>query len=75
MADAAGLLTSANVGFAARGARWEAAVAQLWLGEAQLAAGEADAACRSTTEALGIFDELRSVRERELARSLLDRAG
>lgn len=75
LGDAARLLTSAKVGFAAHGARWEAAVAQLWLGKAQLAAGEADAASRSTTEALGIFDELRSVRERELARSLLDRAG
>jgi class 3 adenylate cyclase len=62
-------------GFGALGAPWEAAVAQVWLGEAQLAAGQAGDARRCATEAFDVFDDLRSVRERELARSLLDRAG
>jgi len=69
------MLARARDGFVALGAPWEAAVAQVWLGEAQLAAGQAGDACRCATEAFEVFDELRSVRERELARSLLDRAG
>jgi hypothetical protein len=69
------MLAHAGDGFVALGAPWEAAVAQVWLGEAQLAAGQAGDARRCATEAFEVFDELRSVRERELARSLLDRAG
>jgi tetratricopeptide (TPR) repeat protein len=68
-------LASARAGFARIGARWEAALAQLWLGEAQLALGDVEDARRSATDALEVFDELRSARERDLARSLLDRAG
>jgi tetratricopeptide (TPR) repeat protein len=67
-------LARARDGFASLGARWEAAVAELWLGEARLAAGMSGA--RESAEAgLKVFDELRSVREAEQARSLLNRAG
>jgi class 3 adenylate cyclase len=74
-AGAAGSLTRAREGFAGLGARWDEALAALWLGEAQLtleATGEARSAARA---AYAVFDELRSVRELEQARSLLDRIG
>ena len=71
--SALGALTRARDGFTGLGARWDAAVAKLWLAEAQLAAG-APAMRESAEDALGVFDELRSVRESEQARSLLSRS-
>jgi tetratricopeptide (TPR) repeat protein len=64
-------LARASHGFAALGARWEEAVSTLWLAEAFRAAGDRAAAQRSAEAALGVFDELRSVRELQHARSLL----
>jgi len=71
--SALGALTRAGDGFTGLGARWDAAVAKLWLAEAQLAAS-APAVRESAEEALSVFDELRSVRESEHARSLLSRS-
>ena len=71
--SALGALTRAGDGFTGLGARWDAAVAKLWLAEAQLAAG-APAVRESAEDALSVFDELRSVRESEHARSLLSRS-
>ena len=74
-ASAVAALTRAREGFASLGAAWEHAVAQLWLGEAQLAAGAPDDARGSAEAALGVFDALGSVRESERARGLLGRIG
>jgi class 3 adenylate cyclase len=64
-------LTRARDGFATLGARWEEALANLWLAEA-LRANGADQESRAAAEAaLTVFVELRSVRELEHARSLL----
>jgi class 3 adenylate cyclase len=68
-------LARARDGFETLDARWEAALAKLWLGEAQLEEGASDDARSSAHEALGLFEELRSVRETERARSLLSRIG
>jgi len=73
--SAVALLASAGDGFAGIAARWEAALTRLWLGEAQLVLGEVEDARRVVSDAHEVFDQLRSVRERDLARSLLDRAG
>ena len=67
-------LARATEGFAALAASWETALARLWLGEAQLAAS-IPGARESAEAALGVFEELRSVREAEQARSLLSRSG
>ena len=67
-------LTRARDGLAALGARWEAALAHLWLGEAQLAADVAGAH-ESARAALDVFEELGSAQELEQARSLLSRIG
>ena len=67
-------LTRARDGFAVLGARWEAALARLWLGEAQLAA-DVPGARESAQAALDVFEELGSVQELEHARSLLSRIG
>lgn len=67
-------LTRARDGFAVLGARWEVALARLWLGEAELAA-DVPGARESAQAALDVFEELGSVREREHARSLLSRIG
>ncbi len=55
--------------------RWEAALARLWLGEAQLAAGALADARESAEAALDVFEALRSVQELEQARSVLARIG
>jgi hypothetical protein len=65
-------LTRARNGFAAIGARWEAALASLWLAEAFRAAGDESEAQLAADTALHVFVELGSVRELEHARSLLD---
>ena len=67
-------LAHATEGFAGLGATWEAALARLWLGEARLAAS-IPGARESAEAALDVFEELRSVRESEQARSLLSRIG
>jgi class 3 adenylate cyclase len=67
-------LARAAFGFADLGARWEAALARLWLGEAQLEAGMPDAR-ESAQAAHDVFEELRSLQELERARSLLGRIG
>jgi len=69
------LLARARDGFEALDARWEAALAKRWLGEAQLEAGASDDARASAEAALDVFEGLRSVRESEQARSLLSRIG
>jgi hypothetical protein len=64
-------LTRAREGFAALSARWEEALSALWLAEALRVQGS-HAEARATAEAASaVFDELRSVREHEHARSLL----
>jgi hypothetical protein len=68
---AAQSLTRARDGFASLGARWEEGLANLWLAEACLAAGAESDAWVAAEAALGVFDELRSVRELDRARSLL----
>jgi class 3 adenylate cyclase len=68
------LLTRAGDGFMEIGALWEAALARVWLGEAELAA-DAPGARASAQAALEVFDELGSVQELEHARSLLSRIG
>ena len=67
-------LTRARDGFGVLGARWEAALAHLWLGEAQLAA-DVPGVHESAQAALDVFEELGSVQELEHARSLLSRIG
>ena len=67
------LLTRARDGFATRGARWEEAVAQLWLAEACLAASGPGEARAGAEAALRVFEALGSVRESAQARSLLGR--
>ena len=64
-------LTRARDGFGKLGARWEEALSALWLAEALRAAGSADEARASAERAAAVFDELRSARELEHARSLL----
>ena len=65
------LLTRSRDGFGSLGARWEAALAALWLAEA-LGATERTEDARSNAEAaLVVFDELGSVLERDRARALL----
>ncbi|HET7745589.1 MAG TPA: adenylate/guanylate cyclase domain-containing protein [Gaiellaceae bacterium] len=66
-------LTRARDGFAVLGARWESALASLWVAEAQGAQGAESEARFAAETALGVFDELRSVRELGRARSLLSR--
>jgi class 3 adenylate cyclase len=68
-------LRRAQAGFAGREARWEAALAQLWLGEALLVAGAHAEARESAQAADGMFEKLGSVREVEQARALLGRIG
>jgi hypothetical protein len=73
--DAAGAvaaLARARDGFAANGARWEEALSSLWRAEAHRAAGNEESARSAADAALQVFEELRSVRELEHARSLLD---
>jgi tetratricopeptide (TPR) repeat protein len=65
-------LSRARDGFATNGARWEEALSSLWLAEAYRAAGNEELARSAAEAALGVFEELRSVRELEHARSLLD---
>jgi hypothetical protein len=65
-------LVRARDGFAAIGARWEEALASLWLAEACRAAGDESEAQLAAETALHVFAELGSVRELEHARSLLD---
>jgi hypothetical protein len=71
-AHAVEALACARAGFAASGARWEAALASLWLAEAFRAAGDEGEAQLAAETALHVFVELGSVRELEHARSLLD---
>ncbi len=68
-------LARARDGFTALGASWEAALARLWLGEAQLAAGAHADAREAAEAALDVFQALRSVQELERARSVLERIG
>jgi len=63
-------LTRARRGFSERGARWEEAVSGVWLGEALRAAGDASGALACAEAAFQVFEELRSVRELEHARTL-----
>jgi class 3 adenylate cyclase len=65
-------LARARDGLAALSAPWESAVAELWLAEAQLALGRTDA-LESARAAHDLFEELRSVRELEQARALVER--
>ena len=65
-------LTRARDGFASLGARWEAAVSALSLGEAFVAAGDPERARPELASALTVFDELGSVREIARARSALN---
>ena len=69
------LLARARGGFAALGAAWEAAVAELWLAEAQASTGAVTDARTSAEAAADVFERVRSVREAEHARSLLARLG
>jgi class 3 adenylate cyclase len=64
-------LGRARDGFAVLGARWEEALASLWLAEAQHALGSESDPRQAAEAALGVFEELRSVRELEQARTLL----
>ena len=68
---AADALTRARDGLASFGARWEAAVAGLWLAEALAHAGAGAEARRAVEAALAVFEELRSVRELDEARALV----
>ena len=68
-------LARARDGFAALQAVWEEAVAELWLGAAQVARGDVADARRAAEAAADVFDRVRSVRESEQARSLLSRIG
>jgi class 3 adenylate cyclase len=67
-------LTNARDGFASLGAIWEEALANLWLAEAFRADGAESEARTAAEAALAVFDELRSVRELDHARSLLSSA-
>ena len=67
-------LTRARDGFTVLGARWEVALADHWLGEAQFAA-DIPGARESAQAALDVFEALGSVCESEDARSLLGRTG
>jgi class 3 adenylate cyclase len=71
LALAADALTRARDGFGLLDARWDEAVSSLWLAEARRSAGEEGEARADAEAALAVFDELRSVRELEQARSLL----
>jgi tetratricopeptide (TPR) repeat protein len=64
-------LTRARDGFAQLGARWEDALASLWLAEALRARGSDGEARAVADAALSVFAELRSVRELEHARTLM----
>jgi class 3 adenylate cyclase/tetratricopeptide (TPR) repeat protein len=66
-------LTRARSGFAALGARWEEALASLWLAEAFLAAGARSEARVAAEAARDVFEALRSVRELDQACALLSR--
>jgi len=72
-AAAVGPLTRARDGFAELGARWEESLTQVWLAEALLALDRINEVRVAARSALGVFEELGSVRELEQARSLLDR--
>src|SRR5205807_1823567 len=65
-------LVRARDGFASLGARWEAAVSALSLGEAFVAAGDPEGARPELASALTVFDELGSVREIARARAALN---
>ena len=64
-------LAQARDGFASLGARWEEAVTSLWLAESLRAGGDEQGARAAAETALAVFDDLRSVRELEHARSFL----
>ena len=70
---ARGALARARDGFSALGARWEEAFTSLRLAEALETAGAANDARALAESAHAVFAELRSVRELELARALLER--
>ncbi|MGH2590586.1 MAG: ATP-binding protein [Actinomycetota bacterium] len=72
---AIGLLERASAGFASLSARWEGARTDLFLAEAQHAAGSHESAKRRLATATDVFDELGAVRERERARELANRLG
>jgi class 3 adenylate cyclase len=63
-------LTRCRDGFAALGAPWEEALANVWLAESYRVARDQEAAAAAEA-ALRVFDELRSVRELDHARTLL----
>jgi hypothetical protein len=65
------LLRGAAAGFAALGARWEEAWSRLLLAEL-LVGSEPRSAERELSAALSVFEQLRSVREAERARALLE---
>jgi hypothetical protein len=71
VATSVAVLTQARDGFERLGARWEEAVSALWLAEALKVAASAGEARASAESAAAVFDELRSVRELEHARSVL----
>ncbi len=71
--DAAGLLALARKRFAEFGARWEVAFTELHLADAQLQAGDRNAARASVERALPVFEDLSSLREIDQARELLTR--
>jgi class 3 adenylate cyclase len=72
-AGAAELLARSREGLAGLGARWEAARVDLSLAEAQEASGDRGAATIRLREALSLFEEIGSIRERDRARKMLDR--
>jgi class 3 adenylate cyclase/tetratricopeptide (TPR) repeat protein len=74
-ASAVPSLRRAADGFAGAGARWEAALTRLSLGEALARAGERIAAQREVDVAVEVFRELRSMRELRQAQDLLGRLG
>jgi class 3 adenylate cyclase len=73
--SAVGLLTRSGDAFRERGARWEGALADLWLAEALLEAGDGKGAATRLRAARVVFEELRSLPEVEEARRLGERAG
>jgi tetratricopeptide (TPR) repeat protein len=69
---AAGLLTKARDVFAKLEARWEVACTDLSLAEARIGAGNRDSAAQTLSQALRMFEDLRSNRETTRARELLE---
>jgi hypothetical protein len=69
------LLTAAADGFGRIAAPWDRAIANLWLAEALVAAGDDEAARARLDAARDVFEELRSLPELAETRHLADRLG